>query len=271
MELLPSLYISHGAPTYALESGIAGNHLAALGRALQRPRAMLVVSPHWMTPVLRVTMSARPPTIHDFGGFPRALYELEYPASGHPELAACTLNVLRAAGYRAEGDTVRGLDHGVWVPLMHLYPQADVPVLQLSMPARLDADAAFALGQALRPLAAEGVLIIGSGSLTHNLDDYYNQHGRDEDYVVEFAAWIAAAVAAGDQDKLRRAMAIAPHARRAHPTPEHYWPLLIAAGAAPNFLPVTVLEGGISHGMLAMDSFLFGQAISPSTSYPDGV
>ena len=258
MNRFPSLFVSHGAPSYALEPGIAGPRLTALGRALPPPAAVLVVSPHWMTREPRVTTSARPDTIHDFGGFDPALYRIVYPVEGHPQLAAHTVEVLNAAGWATAADSERGLDHGAWVPLLHLYPQADVPVFQVSMPARLDTRSALAFGRALAPLADEGVLIVGSGSLTHNLYEFRTGHGHEEAYAGEFTNWIRQAVVAGDQERLLQALEIAPHARRAHPTAEHYLPLLIAAGAAAGTLPATVIEGGITHGVLAMDSFLFG-------------
>jgi 4,5-DOPA dioxygenase extradiol len=254
----PSLFVSHGAPTFALEPGLAGARLAALGRALPRPAAVLVVSPHWMTPAPRVTTAARPPTIHDFGGFDPALYEIDYPAPGQPQLAQRAIEVLRAAGWAAQADDRRGLDHGAWVPLLHLYPQADVPVFQVSLPARLDGQSAWDFGQALRPLAGEGVLIVGSGSLTHNLYEFRTGHAEQAGYASEFAGWVREAVVGGDGARLRQTLQLAPHAPRAHPTPEHFWPLVVAAGAAASALPATVLEGGITHGVLAMDSFFFG-------------
>lgn len=268
---LPSLFVSHGAPTYALDPALSGQRLTALGRALPRPAAVLVISPHWMTPQPRVNTAARPETIHDFGGFDNALYEIEYPAAGHPALARYTIDVLRAAGWDAEPDPKHGLDHGCWVPLLHLYPQADVPVFQVSMPSQLDAASSFALGQALAPLSAKGVLIVGSGSLTHNLYEVRVDARQDAVYAAEFASWIRNAVVTGDHDRLRQALMIAPHARRAHPTSEHFWPLLIAAGAATASLPAMVLEGGIRYGVLAMDSFLFGQAIELSESASEQV
>jgi 4,5-DOPA dioxygenase extradiol len=258
MERLPSLFISHGAPTYALEPGAAGARLARLGRILPRPQAILVVSPHWMTARPQATLALRPRTIHDFGGFDPALYELAYPAEGHPVLALRALELLREAGWQATPDADRGLDHGAWVPLRHLYPAADVPVFQVSMPVSLDARKAYEYGRTLAPLADEGVLIVGSGSLTHNLYEVRIGHGDAEAYAAEFALWIRDAVMQGDHDRLQQALVLAPHARRAHPTAEHFLPLLVAAGAAGQALPASVIEGGITHGVLAMDSFLFG-------------
>jgi 4,5-DOPA dioxygenase extradiol len=263
MSRLPSLFVSHGAPTFALEPGRAGPRLTALGRSLPRPEAVLVVSPHWMTPTPRVGTSMQPDTIHDFGGFDPALYRIGYPASGHAALARRTVDRLNEAGWFARADERRGLDHGAWVPLLHLYPDADVPVFQVSLPSRLDAEGAWAFGRALAPLAEDGVLIVGSGSLTHNLYEFRSGHGENEAYVVAFAAWVRAAVERGDGARLRRTLDDAPDARRAHPTPEHFWPLLVAAGAADagaGTLPGSVIEGGIVHGMLAMDSYAFGLA-----------
>jgi len=264
MPRLPTLFVSHGAPTFALEPGVAGPRLTALGRALPRPSAVLAISPHWMTAAPRVGTAARPETIHDFGGFDPALYTLRYPARGHAALAQQTIDRLRDAGWPAQADEHRGLDHGAWVPLGHLYPEADVPVFQVSLPSRLDADAAWALGQALAPLADEGVLVVGSGSLTHNLYEFGTAHRADEPYVAEFSAWVREAVERGDVARLRRTLDDAPQARRAHPTPEHFWPLLVAAGAAGGTLPARVIEGGITHGVLAMDAYVFGGACPES-------
>ncbi len=257
MKRLSSLFISHGAPTFAIEPGVAGPKLTALGQTLPRPAAVLVVSPHWITREPRVTTTARPGTIHDFGGFDPALYRITYPVDGHPQLAARAIEVLQSAGWNAQGDPNRGLDHGAWVPLMHLYPRADVPVFQVSIPARLDAQAAFDFGRALGKLADEDVLIMGSGAVTHNLSDYQEDHDSPQTYAVEFAAWIRDAVRRGDHERLIRAMDIAPHARRAHPTIEHYLPLVIAAGAAAQPLSASIIDGGVVHGAFVMDSFVF--------------
>ena len=258
MSRLPSLFVSHGAPTFAIEPGLAGPKLTALGQALPRPCAVLVVSPHWMTPNPRVSLVARPQTIHDFGGFDPALYEISYPVDGHPALAQRALALLGDAGWAPQPDERRGLDHGAWVPMRHLYPAAEVPAFQVSLPSRLDGDSAWAFGAALAPLAGEGVLIVGSGSLTHNLAEFRSGPADSAAYAAEFAAWVRDAVVRGDGAQLRQTLALAPHARRAHPTTEHFWPLLVAAGAAAAALPATVIDGGITHGVLAMDSFLFG-------------
>jgi 4,5-DOPA dioxygenase extradiol len=264
----PSLFVSHGAPTFALEPGLAGPQLAQLGRTLARPRAVLVVSPHWMTRTVAVATAARPKTIHDFGGFPSELYQIQYPAPGHPEVAQAAADLLAVAGHRVTVDPQRGLDHGTWVPLRHMFPAADVPVFQVSMPASLDAASAWQLGAALAPLSVEGVLIVGSGSLTHNLYEFRQGHDHDEAYASEFVDWVRSAVVARDQDLLVHALARAPHAQRAHPTTEHFLPLLVAAGAAATDAPVTVLPGGITHGVLSMESYLFGHVDAACVDAP---
>lgn len=257
MQAQPTLFVSHGAPTFALEPGRAGSLLAALGQRLPAPQAVLIVSPHWMTRGLAVTAAERPPTIHDFGGFPAPLYALQYPAPGEPALAARVVALLGQAGRQASLDPSRGLDHGAWVPMLHMFPAHDVPVVQLSLPATLDPAQAWELGRTLAPLSAEGVLIVGSGSLTHNLYEFRQRDGADEPYVRAFADWARAAVRTHDREALVGYLDTAPQARRAHPTAEHYLPLLIAAGAAAADAEVEVLDGGITHGVLSMDAYVF--------------
>ncbi|WP_313517497.1 class III extradiol ring-cleavage dioxygenase [Pseudomonas sp.] len=258
---LPALFVSHGAPTFAIDPGLAGPKLADLGRGLSRPKAVLMVSPHWMTRGgVAVTASARPETIHDFGGFPPALYELQYPAPGAPALAAQVVERLRQAGIVAGLDAQRGLDHGAWVPLMYLLPEARVPVIQVSLPYPCDAAGALRLGQALAPLREEGVLIVGSGSLTHNLYEFRRHHGGDEAYVRAFAGWVREALQQGDPQTLLEYRRLAPDAERAHPTEEHFLPLLVALGARLDGDAVSVIDGGIAHGVLSMDAYVFSQA-----------
>ena len=252
-----SLFVSHGAPTFALEPGLAGPALTELGKRLTRPEAVLVVSPHWITKEIRVGVSVAPETIHDFRGFPSELYNLEYPASGHPELAQTALALLEASGWKARTDDTRGLDHGAWVPLMHLFPDHSVPVFQVSMPDNLDPASAWQLGQTLQPLQHEGVLIVGSGSLTHNLYEVQWGEKNAASYAREFTDWVRSAVQSGDHQRLIETLEKAPHAQRAHPTIEHFLPLLVAAGAAEQQQPGVVIDGGIEHGVLAMDTFIF--------------
>ncbi|WP_366299553.1 class III extradiol ring-cleavage dioxygenase [Pseudomonas atacamensis] len=254
----PLLFVSHGAPLFAIEPGLAGPRLAELGRELPRPDAIVILSPHWMTRgEVNVTASTAPQTIHDFGGFPDELYQLRYPAPGAPLLAAHIVKLLQASGWTSQLDHQRGLDHGAWVPLMYLAPEADIPVVQVSMPARLDTHQAWKLGEALKPLRDMNVLIVASGSLTHNLYEFRGATHEGADYVKAFAAWTAQTLRAGQTDQLLDYRQQAPSAERAHPTDEHFLPLLIALGAAGERYDTRVLEGGVSYGVLAMDSYLF--------------
>jgi 4,5-DOPA dioxygenase extradiol len=257
MSRIPALFVSHGSPMFAIEPGLLGPNLERVGRGLLPLDAILVVSPHWQTRGVRVTGSAAPETIHDFGGFPPALYALQYPAPGAPELAAGVIARLQAAGFDAGLDPARGLDHGAWVPLRYLAPDADVPVLQVSLPHDIDAAGALRLGRALAPLRDRGVLVVGSGSLTHNLYEF-RRHVRDPEYAQAFADWIADAVARGDEAALVGYRERAPHAARAHPTEEHFLPLLVALGASEADEPRSLIRGGMTYGTLSMDSFGFG-------------
>jgi 4,5-DOPA dioxygenase extradiol len=258
---MPSLFISHGAPTFAIEPAQAGPLLARLGRELPAPKAIVVLSPHWVTQNVRVATTATPETIHDFGGFPAELYRIQYPAPGSPEVAARALELLNAAGWNATADERRGLDHGAWVPVRHLFPDANVPVLQVSMPRDLDAAGAVRLGRALAPLADEGVLLLGSGSITHNLYEFRHEiDAASASYATEFVDWARAAVRGHDEAALVNYLAVAPHAQRAHPTPDHYLPLPFAFGAARPDAPVRVIDGGMTYGVIAMDAYQFGEA-----------
>lgn len=167
-----SLFVPHGAPTFALRPGAAGAALRELAEGLPRPRAIIVVSPHWETSLPVVGSSARLETIHDFGGFPQELYQIRYPASGCPGAAALVVQALHEAGLPARTDEARGLDHGAWVPLRLMFPDADVPVIPVSVQPQAGPAAALRLGQALAPLMEQGMLVMGSGNLTHNLRDY---------------------------------------------------------------------------------------------------
>jgi 4,5-DOPA dioxygenase extradiol len=242
---------------FALEPGLLGPNLRAIGQLLGGVTAVLVVSPHWQTRGVRVGTSAAPETIHDFGGFPAPLYQLQYPAPGAPALAQDAARLLAQAGFEVVLDERRGLDHGAWVPLRYLFPQGDMPVFQVSLPHDIDAAGALRLGQALAPLRECGVLVVGSGSLTHNLYEF-RQHIRDPEYAQGFADWVRAAVAARDVATLVDYRRRAPHAERAHPTEEHYLPLLVAVGASFDTDAARLVEGGMTHGVLSMDSFAFG-------------
>jgi 4,5-DOPA dioxygenase extradiol len=263
MNRAPALFISHGSPMFAVEPGRLGPRLAELGARLNGARAILVVSPHWHTRDVRVSVSAAPATIHDFGGFPDALYRLHYPAPGAPELARKAAALLAKAGFLVDEDQ-RGLDHGAWVPLLHLRPKADIPVFQVSMPHDLDAEGALHLGAALRPLRDEGVVIVGSGSLTHNLHEFF-RGAQDSFYAGLFAAWVRDKVSTRDTDALLKYRDSAPQAERAHPTEEHFLPLLVAVGAGGYDEPLELLDGGLD-GVLSMDSYAWGCVVNAAAA-----
>ena len=260
MTTAPTLFISHGAPTFALEPGRLGPRLKALGEQLSGVTAVLVVSPHWQTRDVRVMSTAAPETIHDFGGFPSALYELQYPAAGHPRYAAEAGRLLADAGFAGGLDDRRGLDHGAWVPMRHLLPGADVPVFQVSMPHGLNTASALEFGRALAPLREQGVMIVGSGSMTHNLYEFRQSGSAAADYAIEFTQWVRRAVASNDIEGLVNYRQLAPHAERAHPTEEHFLPLLVALGARTDTEAMQVMDGGIANGVLSMESYAWGLA-----------
>lgn len=243
----------------ALQPGQAGPALRALGQRLPRPRALLVISPHWDTPEARVSGASAPETIHDFYGFPAPLYELRYAAPGAPELAQRVRALLAAASIRCEVDAVRGLDHGAWSPLRFLYPEADLPVTQLSLQSNLTPTRQRDIGAALRALTQDGVLIIGSGSMTHNLSEFRGNHldSPPLPYVLEFQSWFAARLAQGDMQALLDYRERAPHARRAHPSDDHLLPLYVALGAAGDSPRAERVIDEVVYGMLAMDAYVF--------------
>ncbi len=234
MSRLPSLYISHGSPMTALQPGLTGERLSELAAVLPRPHAIIVASAHWLSRRPQVGSAAAPETIHDFGGFPATLYQLRYPAPGAPALAERVLQLLDQAGLAPTTHPDRGLDHGAWVPLRLLYPAADIPVVPVSIQPELGPAHQYAVGQALAPLRDEGVLVIGSGSITHNLHDLSAGYSdeRQAPYVQPFIEWIAQKLSAGDIDALLDYRRQAPFAERAHPTDEHLLPLFVALGAA---------------------------------------
>lgn len=257
---LPTLYVPHGAPTFALRPGAAGAALSARARQLPTPRAILVVSPHWDTAIPTVGYAERPETIHDFWGFPEALYALRYPATGCPEAARLVSAALQAAGLPVAADASRGLDHGAWVPLRMMFPEADIPVIPLSIQSSGDAAYHYHLGRALSGLPAQGILIVATGSITHNLRDYQMASmtgGQSPAYVNEFAGWIAAQLAAGETEALLDYRQRAPEARRAHPSDEHLLPLYVALGAAGQTATAERFHAGIDDYVIAMDAYVF--------------
>jgi len=256
----PALFVSHGAPTLAVEDGAAHRFLAGLGGRLGTPKAILVVSAHFEASVPTVTSARQPETIHDFGGFPAELYRLIYPAPGSPALAASVAELLGEAGRPARTDPSRGLDHGAWVPLMLMYPDADVPVVQLSIDARRGAGYHYALGELLRPLRDQGVLIMGSGGATHNLSLFLGAQHDDPppDWVRAFSDWVAEAIAEDRREDLIDYRSQGPYAVDNHPSEEHFLPLLTALGAAAPGEINLRLHTSHTYGILMMDAYVFG-------------
>ena len=256
---VPALFVSHGAPLFAMEAGSTGPALARWGQTLRKNfaslRGVVVMSPHWMAPTPRVMTSAQPATWHDFGGFPPALYALQYPAPGSPTLAHEVIALLQSAGMATQGDAERPFDHGAWVPLMHLFAQADLPVVQVALPSQAGPAEVYAMGVALRSLRQSGVLVMGSGSMTHNLREFFGGEREPAPYVLEFSRWIEDTLLRGDLAALLDYRRRAPHAARAHPTDDHFLPLFFALGAAGDDLRPDYLSREVMYGVLAMDAF----------------
>ena len=246
---MPVLFLGHGSPMNAIEDNAFTRSLARLADELPRPAAILVVSAHWLTPgETRVLCAERPRTIHDFGGFPRELYEVRYPAPGAPEVAA-----LVASLAEVEADDTWGLDHASWTLLRHMYPDADVPVLELSLDIAARPDAHVALAHQLLPLREHGVLVLGSGNLVHNLRaiDWEHPHGG-YDWAVEFDEWARERILAGDTAALADYASLGEIARLAVPTNDHYLPLLYAMALRRNEEPVSFAYEGMELGSLSM-------------------
>jgi 4,5-DOPA dioxygenase extradiol len=255
-ELLPTLFVSHGAPLFAVEPGETGPLLHQWAQKLPADvRGVVIMSPHWMARGSAVMTTAAPATWHDFGGFPAALYELQYPASGDPALGEKVMKLLGAAGIAAQADTKRPLDHGAWVPLMHLFPKADVPVVQVALPAGFGPREVYAMGAALASLRSQGIVVVGSGSMTHNLGEFAGGPAPAAPYVTAFARWIEEKLDAGDTEALLQYRTQAPGAVRAHPTEDHFLPLFFALGAAGTAARPDYLSREVLYGMLAMDAF----------------
>jgi 4,5-DOPA dioxygenase extradiol len=265
MKMLPSFFVSHGSPMMAMESSPARQFLTDWSAHNETPSAILVVSAHWESiggPA--VSLAERPDTIHDFGGFPRELYEIKYPAPGAPDVAIQAIGMLQSAGFTVKTSSSRGLDHGTWVPLSLMYPNADIPVFQVSMIHGAGPVEHYRLGVALQSLRAQGVLIIGSGSLTHNLYEYFGHRIDDPapQWVTEFETWIAGTLSAGRISELIDYRTLAPHAERNHPTEDHLLPLFVALGAAGEGAAAVRIHASHTYGVLAMDAYSFVEASS---------
>lgn len=257
--MLPPLFVPHGSPFFALESGVAGTRMVDAVARLPRPRAIVVVSAHWDTPIATVGTAKQPETIHDFWGFPDELYDIRYPAPGAPALANEIADRLSSAGFPVHTDD-RGLDHGAWIPLKLMFPDADIPVVPVSIQSHLGPDHHIRIGRALAPALGDDVLLIASGNLTHNLRDVQLARvsgGGTPRYVREFADWTWQRIEAGDTSALLDYRRMAPEALRAHPTDDHLLPLFVALGAAGAEARPERLHAGVDYSVLAMDSYAF--------------
>jgi 4,5-DOPA dioxygenase extradiol len=260
MSPLPTIFVSHGSPMLALQDSPARRFLQTLGASLPRPKAIVLVSAHWETSAApAVSLAAQPETIYDFGGFSPALYQIRYRAPGAPALAEQAAALFEAAGIPAGRNAQRGLDHGAWVPLSLMYPDADLPVMQISLVRGAGPAAHERMGQALAQLRHEGVLVIGSGSLTHNL---YEIRGQPVDapaphWVNEFEKWMRERLETNDVEALLAYRKRAPSAVQNHPSEEHLLPLFVAMGAAGAGARAILLHTSVEHGVLAMDAYAF--------------
>jgi 4,5-DOPA dioxygenase extradiol len=241
----------------ALEPGTSGPALARLAAEMPKPKAIVIVSAHWESTELRVSSNPQPATWHDFGAFPQALFEVQYPAPGSPELAADVVKLLEANHLSTRIDRQRPFDHGVWVPLSLMYPQADIPIVQVSLPTQGGPALQTRVGQALASLREHGVLLIGSGSITHNLRELDWHAGPEsvEPWAQTFRDWMVEKLAANDEAALHDYRQQAPNAVRNHPSDEHLLPLYFARSAGGNF---SVAHQGFTMGALGMDIYRFG-------------
>jgi 4,5-DOPA dioxygenase extradiol len=260
MDSLPALFLSHGAPTLPLESGAVPDFLKQLGQTLPTPKAILVISAHWETKSPIVSAATHPRTIHDFSGFPAELYQMQYPAPGAPQLADRVTALLTDAGMQCEVSVDRGLDHGAWTPLILMYPEANIPVTQLSIQRGFSPQHHFQMGQILQPLRHEGVLILASGSATHNLWELQSADAAiPPEWVKQFADWLTDAIVAGKTEALLHYRELAPFAVQNHPTEEHLLPLFVAMGAGGTDATAKQLHSSFSYGVLSMAAYAFDE------------
>jgi 4,5-DOPA dioxygenase extradiol len=257
VDSLPIVFVSHGAPTLLIDDGPTHTFLTGFAQLCARPRTVLCISAHWETTTPRVSGTDKPGTIHDFYGVPDWLYQASYPAPGDPALADRVVGMLRDAGLDADTDPDRGLDHGAWVPLKLAYPAADIPVVQLSLQPALGPRYHLRLGQALRSLSDDGVLIMASGGATHDLSEFRGQSidAPPPAYVQAFDVWLEQALTSGNTELLVDYEREAPSARRNHPTVEHFMPLFVALGAAGTNAKASKIHSAFTYGVLSMAAY----------------
>ena len=254
------LFVPHGAPTFALDPGAAGAAMLSVVQQLAPPRAIVVVSPHWDTRVPTVSVATQLETIHDFYGFPAPLYDIQYPATGCPEVAHEVAHALRTAGFEADDSSQHGLDHGAWQPLRQMFPDADVPIVPLSMQTHAGPAYAYRVGQALAPLAEKNIWIVASGNITHSLRDWHvaaSTTGQTPAYVHRFTDWVQAHLTAKDVAALLNYRQLSADGRQAHPSEDHLLPLFVALGAAGADAQAQAFFRGVSDYVIAMDGYAF--------------
>lgn len=261
VQRMPVIFAGHGSPMNAIQENSFTRYLRAWGTALPRPAAILVVSAHWLTQgVTAVDVQDNPRTIHDFGGFPQPLFDIRYPAPGAPAVAREAAALI---GHRpVQLATDWGLDHGAWSVLLHMFPDADIPVFQVSIDYGLTGAEHYRIGQDLAPLRDKGVLIMGSGNIVHNLRATDFGHGdslhASRPWAEDFDNAVAATLARRDDERLYDYLRLDPSAAMAVPTPDHYWPLVYALGAASKDEVPTTVFAGFQGGTLGMRCIQFG-------------
>lgn len=255
LHTLPGLFISHGSPMLAIDPEQIGPALQRLSLNLPQPQAIVIMSAHWESDALEVNTGIRPETWHDFRGFPAELYEIRYPAPGHPDLAEDILQRLAQAGFNANANSSRPHDHGVWMPLLHMYPEANTPVVDISLPMNMSAEEIYRIGQTLAPLREQQILLIGSGSITHNLREiqWHNANSPVPDWCATFRNYVVHKLAHSDYEAVLNWPEI-PHVLRNHPTLEHFAPLFFAMGLGHRF---SLVHHSFSMGALGRDIYRF--------------
>jgi len=256
IEKPPAVFVSHGSPMTALEKGPYAQALAQFGKTVD-PAAIVVISAHWQEPGIRIAAGTHPELIYDFGGFPAELYQLKYDAPGSPELAGGVAAALKQAGFDATLDGQRGWDHGVWVPLRLMFPKAQIPVVEISLPMHWLPSELYKVGQVLGGLSSQGVMVLGSGGIVHNLRmmNWREKAAPVDSWAQSFQEWVKERVTGRELDALFQYEKLAPNAAWAVPTPEHFAPLFPVLGAAGESSELIPIFEGIEHGSMSMFSF----------------
>ncbi len=260
MKSFPSLFISHGMPLMAILPSPTQKFLKNLGKKLGRPKAVICISAHWETVAPMLSGAEFPETIHDFYGFPKQLYEMSYPAPGNSQLASEITGAFSQNGISSKIDFDKGFDHGAWVPLCLMYPEADIPVIQLSIQGDLEPDHHYRMGNALARFRSEGVLIMGSGGATHNLEDIHGRKMHDEpvQYAVNFDSWLEQILIQGDIQSLLNFKKEGPEAEKNHPYPsEHFLPLFVPLGASGEGSRAELLHKEFIYGILSLAAYVW--------------